>query len=117
VVIEAIFERVRAAIAPRLPSRLESTFLWPTAVLAQDFRKRFRTHGTVHECRIVDGDPLPRDATLVVSGVDLSARFDEEALRIEARAVRYWTADDKIIYPEVLLQGTAVVTQIHPHAP
>jgi hypothetical protein len=113
VIIEVIFERVRAVIAPELPSRLESTFLWPTTALAHDFRRRFRTRGIVHECHIVDGEPVPRDAALIVSGVDLSARLDDETRRIEHRAVRYWAGDHEIAYPEVLLRGKAIVVEVH----
>jgi hypothetical protein len=113
VILEAIFEQVRAASAPELPSRLESTFLWPTAGLARDFHQRFRAHGTIHACRIMEGVALPRDAALVVAGVDLTAMLDDEARRIEDRALRYWTADSEIAYPEVLLRGTAIVTHVH----
>ena len=112
VILEAIFERVRAEIAPGLPSRLESVFLWPTTELAFDFRRRFLPNGTVHRCRIETGTPLPRDATFVVAGVKLSAVLDQEARNVEQRARSYWTTSEEIAYPEVLVRGTVVVTEV-----
>jgi hypothetical protein len=111
VILEAIFERVRARHAPTLSGRLDAVFLWPTLDLARDFRARFRPNGTIHRCRIVDGKPLTRDASLVVVGVDLAAVLDDEARRVEQHAVRYWSSDTPIAYPEVLVHGTVVVVE------
>ena len=50
VVIEAVFERVRAELAPSLSSRFESAFFWPTVELAERFRARYRPAGVIHRC-------------------------------------------------------------------
>ncbi len=112
VLIEAIFERVRLRVAPGLPSRFDSVFLWPTLRLAQDFRERYRSHGLIHRCVLVEGDPLSRDASFVAAGMDLSVPVDDEVRKIEQRAVEYWRADAHISYPEVLVQGIVVVTEV-----
>jgi hypothetical protein len=111
VFIEAVFERVRARVAPALVGRFGAAFLWPTVELAQAFRERYRPRGVIHRCLHVDGDALPRDASLVAVGVNLSAVLDDEILAIEARAVRYWTTDGIAGYPEVLVRGTVTVVE------
>jgi hypothetical protein len=111
VFIEAIFERARARVAPTLPSRFASVFLWPTVALAQAFRDRYRPRGVIHRCVLVDGEALPRDASLVAVGMDLSAVLDDELRAIEERAVRYWSADGPFAYAELLVQGTVTVTE------
>ena len=112
VLIEALFERTRVQVAPDLPSRLTSVFLWPTVELARDFRERYRPRGLIHRCLLTEGLALSRDASLVAARVDLAAVIDDEIQTIERRAVRYWTTDGAIDYPEILVQGTVVVAAI-----
>jgi hypothetical protein len=112
VLIEAVFERVRLEAAPQLPSRLESTFLWPTVGLADRFRERYRPRGIVHRCTLAEGMPVWRDASVVAVGVDLAASFDDEIARLEGRARRYWSSDPPFDYSELLVRGTVVVAEV-----
>jgi hypothetical protein len=61
------------------------------------------------ERRRVAGDVLARDASLVAVRLDLGGAFADEAGRLAERAVRYWSADDPIEWPELLVRGTALV--------
>jgi hypothetical protein len=99
VLIEAVFERVRAGVALSMLSRFETVFVWPTVELAQAFRARYRPRGVIHRCSLVDGDVLMRDASLVAVPVDLSAVLDNEIRAIEARATatpRYWSGGRRL---------------------
>jgi hypothetical protein len=112
--VEAVFERVRVQVAPSLPGRFASVFAWPTVELARDFRERFRRQGIIHCCRLVDGEVLARDASLVAVGMDQTAPFDDEIRAIERRAEQYWTMDGAGDWPELLVRGTVLVVETQP---
>ena len=114
VLMEVVFERVRAELAPALPSQLESAFCWPTLEMARWFQATYRPTGVIHRCLLTEGDAIARESSFVVGGVDLSARFDDAIRAVEQRGVRYWTIDAPHEYPEVLVRGTAIVAEVLP---
>ena len=114
VLMETVFERVRAELAPDLPGRFESAFFWSTVELARWFHGRYRPTGVIHRCIVTEGDPVALDSSFVVGGVDLAARLDDAVAKVEERARRYWTTDGPQQYPEVLVRGTVIVAEVLP---
>jgi hypothetical protein len=110
--IEVVFESARERLAPDAPSRFDSVFLWPSRDLAEDFRDRYRPHGVIHRCALLEGGAWLRDASLVAAGMDLSAPVVDQVRELERRAAQYWKLERCIGYPEVLARGTVVVTEI-----
>jgi hypothetical protein len=117
VLLEAVFERARRALAPHLPSRLEAVYLWGSLALAQRFRAEYRPAGLVHRCALLAGDGVARDGALVVAAyeaADLAAPAEADLRAVAERANRYWAAaaTAPMGMAELLVRGTVVVEGI-----
>jgi hypothetical protein len=114
VLLETVFERSRAEIAPMLPSRLDAVFGWRTLELARQFRLRYRPDGAIYRC-IAQGDAATeRDGALVAAGINLALPLADELRAVAERATRYWRGEEPMAMPEVLVAGALIVQeQIH----
>jgi hypothetical protein len=108
-ILEAVFEQTRRRVAPALPTRLGGVFAWPTLALAHWFRDAYRPDGVIHGCRLLAGEVLLRDATLIGAGVDLAAPLGPQLVAVTARAERYWTEAPPGDVCEVLARGVVAV--------
>jgi hypothetical protein len=115
VLLEALFERTRVQIAPRLPSRLDAVFAWCDLALARRFRAEYHPGGVIHRCSFDEGTAFERDGALVVAAfeaADLARPRAGDLRLVEERAVRYWLAQAPMALPEVLVHGRVVVEAV-----
>jgi hypothetical protein len=114
--LEAVFERTRVELAPRLPSRLEAVYLWGSLALARRYRTAYNPNGTIHRCVFVAGASVERDGALVVEAyesADLTEPSEADLRAVAERAHRYWSAETApMSLPELLVRGTVVVEAI-----
>ena len=108
ILLEALFERVRVAVAPRAPSRLNAVFAWRSLGLARRYRADYRPGGVVLRCVLDAGTSEERDGAVVVEAfetADLADPRPRDLRRVEALAVRYWVARAPMAFPELLVRG------------
>ena len=116
VVLEAIFEHSRKTFAPHLRSRLDCVFVWPTLECAKEFRTQYLPGGFIHHCRVVHGEAVELDGSLLPPGIDLSDLspevFSAEFQAAQLRARKYWTAQESPDLPELLVIGEVEVAGV-----
>jgi hypothetical protein len=116
IVLEAIFEQVRAELAPWLPSRMNCVFTWSNIELADRFRSEYAPGGTIHRCRVMEGSAVELDGGLLPPGInlaDLSPRtLADEVKATRARAEKYWNAQALPDFPELLIVGKVAVVDL-----
>ena len=108
ILLEALFERVRVAVAPRSPSRLNAVFAWRSLGLARRYRADYRPGGVVLRCVLDAGTAEERDGAVVVEAFEIADLADprpRDLRRVEALAVRYWAARAPMAFPELLVRG------------
>jgi len=113
IVLEAIFEQVRASLALSLPSRLDCVFAWRSLELARRFHIQYLPEGTIHSCRVIEGSAVELDGGLLPPGInlmDLSPKvLSNELLTTQARAEKYWNAQASPDFPELLVKGSVEI--------
>jgi len=113
IVLEAIFEQVRAKLALSLPSRLDCVFAWRSLELARRFRIQYLPEGTIHSCRVIEGSAVELDGGLLPPGINLTDLSPEvlsnELLTTQARAEKYWKAQASPDFPELLVKGSVEI--------
>jgi hypothetical protein len=108
ILLEALFERVRLAVAPRSLSRLDAVFAWRSLGLARRYRAAYQPGGIVLRCVLDAGKSEERDGAVVVEALetaDLADPRQRDLRRVEALAVRYWVAQAPMAFPELLVRG------------
>lgn len=117
-VLEAIFEDARRRFAPAMPSRLASTFAWPTLAAAERFKAAYLPAGALHRCRVVAGPVIERDGGLLPPGIDLQAgsvsgpAFQKELKATRRRAEAYWRGHQPREFPELLIAGSVMTVAV-----
>lgn len=105
---EEIFEAIRQAEFPDLPSRLSSVFLWQDLATAQAFyAQQGRYQHYLYGVEILEGEPFPAE-------MDLLHCEGAPYTQIAACARNYW---QQVHHPnsqtiEVLLDGQAAVKKL-----
>lgn len=116
VVLEATFEHTRKMFAPCLRSRLDCVFVWPTLEFANEFRAQYIPAGVIHRCRVLHGQAVELDGSLLPPGIDLSDLspevFSAEFQAAQLRARKYWTAKESPDLPELLVVGDVEVVGV-----
>ncbi|MGH2614985.1 MAG: hypothetical protein ACRDJC_07085 [Thermomicrobiales bacterium] len=115
VLLEALFERARVRVAPRLPSRLDAVFAWRTLAVARRYRAEYHPSGVIHRCSLAAGTAIERDGALVVAAFEAAdlARPSARDLRlVDERAERYWLAQAPMALPETLVHGSVVIEAV-----
>jgi hypothetical protein len=108
ILLEALFERVRVAVAPRSLSRLNAVFAWRRLGLARRYRAEYRPGGVVLRCVLDTGTAEERDGAVVVGAfetADLADPRPRDLRRVEALARRYWAGRAPMAFPELLVRG------------
>ena len=115
ILLEALFERTRVRIDPRLPSRIDAVFAWGSLALARRYRAEYHPSGVIHRCSLSAGTAIKRDGALVVAAfetADLAHPRVRDLRLVEERAEHYWLAQAPMALPEVLAHGHVVIETV-----
>ena len=108
VLLEALIERVRVALAQRSPSRLGAVFAWGSLHLAHRYRTEYLPGGVIFQCVLAAGTAVERDGAILVEAfesVDLADPRPRDLRRVEELAEQYWVARAPMAFPELLVRG------------
>jgi hypothetical protein len=108
ILLEALFERVRLAVAPRSSSRLNAIFAWRSLGLARRYRADYQPDGVVLRCILDTGTVEERDGAVVVEAFEIANLADpspRDLRQVEGLAMRYWVAQAPMTFPELLIRG------------
>lgn len=115
ILLEALFERTRSRLAPRLPSRLDAVFAWANLAVATRYRAEYLPCGVIHRCFLAAGTAIERDGALLVEAFETANLRHPRAIDlqlVENRAARYWLAREPMALPEVLVLGRVLIEAV-----
>ncbi len=117
VLIEYIFEEVRAMGFPNRPRRLQSVFLFSSESAVRRYLTNYaRERWWIYKCIVERGDQFFANMALINRiEIDIDADMEPQLVAIKQTARRYWAGgkSSNMDWPEVLVVGhVSVDTQV-----
>jgi len=111
-IVEHMLEKTRQELFPHRPSRLGSCFLFPEISVARHFISNYReSKAYIYKCEIESDDYIICDMALINShNILYHTDSVAEIAALRERCVKYWTAEQPIAFPEVIVPGVVRVT-------